>query len=90
MENEMYGSHYNSMDRVAKEFHQEALRRSEQARMVRLARPEISAAPGRLERTACRGLSCLGRWLVALGRRLEKLDMHTAPVAPRVAHPGRI
>jgi hypothetical protein len=90
MEKEMYGPNCFMMDQVAHESHKEALRQSQQARFLKLARPEKPYAPSLLEKVTCRGLGCLGRLLVAIGRRLEALDMRASAPVRRVAHPGSI
>ena len=59
------------IERIHKDAYDNAYREAEKLRMLRRAG---LLKPGWLQQWTCRGMACLGRGLVAIGLRLERMD----------------
>ncbi len=74
----MYTQPEYLLERIHKDAYDNAYQEAEKLRMLRRA----GLLPqGRLQQFACRAIAQLGRGLVTLGRRMERVDTSPAPVA---------
>ncbi len=66
------------IERIHKDAYDNAYREAEKLRMLRRAG---LLAPGRLQQVACRAIAYVGRGLVTLGLRMERVDVTPAPLS---------
>lgn len=66
---------YTQPDYVMQRIHKDAYDNAyQEAKKLRLLRQAGLIKPGRLQLWICRGMACLGRGLIALGSRMERMD----------------
>ncbi len=70
----MYTQSNYVIERIHKDAYDSAYREAEKLRALRRAG---LLKPGRLEQITCRGIACLGRLLVTVGRRMERAEIAT-------------